>query len=82
MRHVGQQLQTGISQPGDPASLLSRSRDLIRLRHANPLHDVDEELVGLRPGIEQALLDFYPQLDRHVREWRSTTGDRIVAADD
>jgi acyl carrier protein phosphodiesterase len=53
-----------------------------RLRHANPLHDVDEELVGLRPGIEQAFLDFYPQLDRHVREWRSTTGDRIVAADD
>ena len=47
----------------------------------NPLHDVDEDLRRLRPEIEQAFLHFYPQLNRHVREWRMTTGDRIVAAD-
>ncbi len=52
-----------------------------RLRRANPLHDVEDELAGLRPSIERAFLDFYPQLARHVGEWRSTTVDRIVAAD-
>ena len=51
-----------------------------RLRRPNPLHDVDSALVPLRPLIEDAFLDFYPQLNRHVGEWRKATGDRIVNA--
>jgi hypothetical protein len=52
-----------------------------RLRRANPLHDVDHALASLRPHIEQAFLDFYPQLNRHVGEWRRADSDRIVTAD-
>lgn len=52
-----------------------------RLRRANPLHDVDDDLAPLRPHIERGFLDFYPQLNRHVEQWRGATANRIVAAD-
>ena len=52
-----------------------------RLRRANPLHDIEHALAPLRPRIEQAFLEFYPQLNRRVGEWRRAERDRIVTAD-